>query len=154
MCALARGLYADNRRRDNPLLAEYFAQRDKYAAKSAMKEKDLSVRQSKTLQMLESFKAKLEKMKEEMPESVAVTDGDSEIQDSDPEEDIPGEDWLLHKFVAKEEALVPAKNVHVYNEDTYDINDPRNPINKRRREPDTKKGRRRKESSSLKRPKV
>ena len=57
------------------------------------------------------------------------------------------DDWLLHQMhCQKEEELVLAKDANLRNEeDWYDIYDPRNPINKRRREEgvvkETKKGR-------------
>lgn len=46
---------------------------------------------------------------------------------------------MAHALVAPVKAPIRAKDASVENEDTFDIYDPRNPINKRRRQKDRKK---------------
>uniref|UniRef100_A0A1I7XT30 Spliceosome-associated protein CWC27 homolog n=1 Tax=Heterorhabditis bacteriophora TaxID=37862 RepID=A0A1I7XT30_HETBA len=52
-------------------------------------------------------------------------------------EDLEGNDWMLNKFVAEDEDSTISKakdaNLREESEDWYDINDPRNKMNKRRR---------------------
>lgn len=49
---------------------------------------------------------------------------------------------LKHKLEFTEERLVVAKDANIQNEDTFDIYDPRNPLNKRRRGENEKESKR------------
>ncbi|VDO81714.1 unnamed protein product [Haemonchus placei] len=52
-------------------------------------------------------------------------------------EDVAGDDWMLHKFEAEDEDPNVSKakdaNLREESEDWYDIHDPRNKMNQRRR---------------------
>ena len=55
---------------------------------------------------------------------------------------------LKHKLeFADEKVVAVAKDANVQNEDTFDIYDPRNPINKRRREEGVEEAKRAREAS-------
>lgn len=76
--------------------------------------------------MLEKFRKRLQENK-------------SKIQNEEEKEEIPYKDsWLTHKMTCTgEDEIVLAKDANAIGskeEDWFDIYDPRNPINKRRRE--------------------
>lgn len=50
------------------------------------------------------------------------------------EEELPGDDWMSNKFEIEMEELRRAKDANTRDMDSYDIYDPRNPINIRRRQ--------------------
>lgn len=81
-------------------------------------------RQEETLAMLSAFQARLNLARSSQPTTA-----------EEPEND--GDDdrgWMSHTLVATLKEPVLAKDASVENEDTFDIYDPRNPINKRRRQ--------------------
>ena len=74
--------------------------------------------------MLEKFKSRL------------LSTRERKVSEKEEEEVKREDDWLSHEMhCQKEEQLILAKDANLRNEeDWYDIYDPRNPINKRRRE--------------------
>lgn len=59
--------------------------------------------------------------------------------------DVDGDDWLAHKLSFVEQGAVLAKDASTKNDDWYDVYDPRNSLNKRKRGDDKHRSR---ESSS------
>ncbi|XP_016113899.1 peptidyl-prolyl cis-trans isomerase CWC27 homolog [Sinocyclocheilus grahami] len=106
-------------------VTEYLESRKKYEDKRKQKLKKGSGREAQTLALLECFKSKLSSVISETP--------------SVPEEDVEelGEDddkgWMAHVLHFDEQTR-KVKDANMQDEDTFEIYDPRNPVNKRRRE--------------------
>ncbi|CAG2101793.1 unnamed protein product, partial [Medioppia subpectinata] len=84
-------------------------------------------RESLCLSLLEKFKTRLLTTKER-----------TESEESEVKDDA---DWLSHRLTCQKDENKLAKDANLRNEeDWYDIYDPRNPINKRRREEGLEKG--------------
>ncbi|XP_031569109.1 spliceosome-associated protein CWC27 homolog [Actinia tenebrosa] len=124
------------------VVADFRAERDEYVAKvkGTIKAKG-DGRSEQTFSLLADFQAKLnEKIDEE--------NSDEENSDKD-EGDEKSDDigWMTHVLHCEEGMKQKVKDANIQDEDTYEIFDPRNPINKRRREAskEAMKGKRRKE---------
>lgn len=50
------------------------------------------------------------------------------------DDDIDGDDWLSHKLSFQEAGAVLAKDASTKGDDWYDVYDPRNALNKRKRD--------------------
>ncbi|XP_041049013.1 spliceosome-associated protein CWC27 homolog isoform X1 [Carcharodon carcharias] len=106
----------------NSAVAEYLNERKKYEELRRQKPKNGSTREEQTLALLDRFKLKLTKAISETPEEEPVQ----------PEgEDDQG--WMSH-ILQFEEQTRKVKDANMQDEDTFEIHDPRNPVNKRRRE--------------------
>lgn len=81
-----------------------------------------SSREQQTLDLLDRFKSKLTQAISETPEE----------EMSDPEED-DDKGWMSHVLQFDEKSR-KVKDANMQDEDTFEIYDPRNPVNKRRRE--------------------
>ncbi|XP_071839574.1 spliceosome-associated protein CWC27 homolog isoform X1 [Apostichopus japonicus] len=96
-------------------------------------------REEQTLAMLAKFQNRLvqagSKHGEEEEEKV------EEVKDpkDEDDEDVKGDDWLAHKLHFDTRSSL-VKDANIIDADTYDIIDPRNPINKRKRESSKQKG--------------
>ncbi|XP_062899076.1 spliceosome-associated protein CWC27 homolog [Mobula hypostoma] len=106
----------------NSALAEYLNERKKYEELRRQKPKNGSSREEQTLALLDRFKSKLTKAISETPEEdVVQPEGDDD------------EGWMSH-VLQFEEQTRKVKDANMQDEDTFEIHDPRNPVNKRRRE--------------------
>ncbi|XP_043545477.1 spliceosome-associated protein CWC27 homolog isoform X1 [Chiloscyllium plagiosum] len=106
----------------NSAVAEYLNERKKYEELRRQKPKNGSTREEQTLALLDRFKLKLTKAISETPE----------VEPVQPEgEDDQG--WMSH-ILQFEEQTRKVKDANMQDEDTFEIHDPRNPVNKRRRE--------------------
>lgn len=103
-------------------MAEYLEGRKKYEDLRKQKRKKGSNREEQTLALLESFKSKL---------SSAITDSPEEDMEQLAEDDDKG--WMGHVLQFDEQTR-KVKDANMQDEDTFEIYDPRNPVNKRRRE--------------------
>uniref|UniRef100_A0A8C6SUM1 Spliceosome-associated protein CWC27 homolog n=1 Tax=Neogobius melanostomus TaxID=47308 RepID=A0A8C6SUM1_9GOBI len=103
-------------------MAEYLEGRQKYEELRTRKKKKGSNREEQTLALLQSFKSKL---------SSAITDSPEEDMEQLAEDDDKG--WLGHVLQFDEQTR-KVKDANMQDEDTFEIYDPRNPVNKRRRE--------------------
>lgn len=106
----------------NEAVAEYLEGRKKYEGLKKQKKKKGSNREEQTLALLESFKSKL---------SSAITDTPEEDVEQLAEDDDKG--WMAHVLQFDEQSR-KVKDANMQDEDTFEIHDPRNPVNKRRRE--------------------
>lgn len=90
-------------------------------------------REQFTLQLLKNFKSKLANIRSEVPE--ASTSEATKKAVVDDEEDLNSDTWLTHTLRFEEQGEVLAKDASTKKDDWYsnDVNDPRNPINKRKR---------------------
>lgn len=75
---------------------------------------------------MNKFKNKLASVKEK---SIDAKDDNEE----DIEKDIQTDEWLSHKLTFEEKTPILAKDASTKSDDWYDVYDPRNPINKRKR---------------------
>ncbi|GIY98121.1 hypothetical protein CEXT_551241, partial [Caerostris extrusa] len=103
---------------ENEVLAQYHKKLAKYKSKPVSR-KGTSEREEQTLKFLEKFKNSMEKAKMNYTE-----------EKSSDEED---ESWLVHCLRANDEKTILAKDANLPTGDRYDLSDPRNPINERRR---------------------
>ncbi|XP_076614701.1 spliceosome-associated protein CWC27 homolog [Chaetodon auriga] len=103
-------------------VAEYLEGRKKYEELKKQKRKKGSGREEQTLALLNSFKSKL---------SSAISDAPEEDAEELEEDDDKG--WMAHVLQFDEQTR-KVKDANMHDEDTFEIYDPRNPVNKRRRE--------------------
>ncbi|KAF7651307.1 hypothetical protein LDENG_00112950 [Lucifuga dentata] len=103
-------------------VAEYLEGRKKYEELRKQKLKKGSTREEQTLALLSSFKSKL---------SSAITEAPEEDVEELGEDDDTG--WMAHVLQFDEQSR-KVKDANMQDEDTFEIYDPRNPVNKRRRE--------------------
>lgn len=90
-------------------------------------------REQFTLQLLNKFKSKLENIRSSASE--ASTEDAPKKPIVDDEEELNSDNWLTHTLRFEEQGEVLAKDASTKKDDWYsnDVNDPRNPINKRKR---------------------
>lgn len=135
----------------NDLLREYHEEQKKF--KAATKEnipKKKASREEQTLAILEKFKAKLSGIivpadSEEKPPEEEVKEPSAEIstkapEEEDDDEEIVGDDWMKNSLKFEDTNPKMAKDANTKDDDWFDIYDPRNPLNKRRREKDELEG--------------
>lgn len=104
---------------ENEALQDYLDEKEKYKKQKEKTQLKGASRESFTLKLLEKFKNKLQSASEK-GESAEGDSGD--------------ESWLGHKLDFSESAeAVLAKDASKKADDWYDIYDPRNPLNKRKR---------------------
>ncbi|CAO1330380.1 unnamed protein product [Diamesa serratosioi] len=107
---------------EDDTIQDYLDEKERYKSKKLPSKG--KTRESQTLLMLEKFKNRLHSVQETNP----GTTKDAGEHDSDDE------NWLSHKLdFSESEAAVLAKDASTKQEDWYDIYDPRNPLNKRKR---------------------
>lgn len=95
-----------------------------------------SNRENFTLELLSKFRSKLENAKqksENYKESGEKSITPVKNPKDDNNDDIEGDDWLSHKLEFFDHGAVLAKDAATKEDDWYDVYDPRNPLNKRRR---------------------
>ncbi|XP_071500578.1 spliceosome-associated protein CWC27 homolog [Diadema antillarum] len=130
-------------------LSEFHAQKKKFKAMKKSIAKKGSSREDQTLAMLAKFQNKLhtalltkkpdEKTErgEEMEKNEEKEEDGKDDREKEDEGDI-GDDWMTHSLQF-ENHETKVKDANVRDADTFAIYDPRNPMNKRRREDSKKK---------------
>lgn len=122
----------EEKKQQNQLMKDYISERDKYALLKTNKMKGTS-RQDFTMQLLSKFKTKLnsviEHKQDDEEEKTIIKEDDSLNEDG----------WLGHTLKFEENGAVLAKDAATKQDDWYDVYDPRNPLNKRRRGEDKNK---------------
>lgn len=111
-------------------MKEYIETQEKYKkTKEKVPEKG-KTRESFTMELFKQFKSKLQNAKEHTKDDTTSSDKMSkDTEDDDPHD----ESWLTHTLHCEEKAPVLAKDASTKNDDWFEIYDPRNPLNKRRR---------------------
>lgn len=109
---------------DNEIIEDYKNNLVKYSTLKKQIPKGKS-REEFTMALLAKFQKKLESAKEHVEENPEKSN------DAPGDED---ENWLTHKLSFDSNGPVLAKDASTKADDWFDITDPRNPINKRRRE--------------------
>uniref|UniRef100_A0A673CET4 Spliceosome-associated protein CWC27 homolog n=1 Tax=Sphaeramia orbicularis TaxID=375764 RepID=A0A673CET4_9TELE len=112
----------DEKKPVSEAVAEYLEGRKKYEDLRKQKRKKGSNREEQTLALLDRFKSKL---------SSAITEDPEEDVEELAEDDDKG--WMAHVLQFDEQTR-KVKDANMQDEDTFEIYDPRNPVNKRRRE--------------------
>jgi len=110
---------------------EYKSEVDMYKTRTKSLPKKGKGREEFTLQLLEGFKKKLHSVKEKEPEPESSEYKADDVDDED-------ENWLGHKLQFADNAVL-AKDANTKDDDWFEIYDPRNPLNKRRRGESSKK---------------
>ncbi|XP_061381340.1 spliceosome-associated protein CWC27 homolog isoform X2 [Danaus plexippus] len=113
---------------DNEMYKEFVEEQEKYKKMKEKIPKKGAAREDFTLQLLAKFKSKLHDIKERR--------NDGDVTDDD---DVTDDKWLGHRLHFEDKGAVLAKDASSKGDDWFDIYDPRNPINKRKREKDRKK---------------
>lgn len=103
-------------------VAEYRREKQKYEALRKQQAKKGSSREDQTLALLNQFKSKLTQAIAETPEN--------DISETEVEDD---EGWMSHVLQFEDKSR-KVKDASMQDSDTFEIYDPRNPVNKRRRE--------------------
>lgn len=114
---------------ENEVFQGYLEEKEKYKLLKTSGQKKGSTREQDTLRLLEQFKSKLQNAAEKR-------ENEGELVNEENSDD---ENWLGHKldFSSSADAVL-AKDASKKADDWYDIYDPRNPLNKRKRGGDTK----------------
>uniref|UniRef100_A0A182JTW0 Spliceosome-associated protein CWC27 homolog n=1 Tax=Anopheles christyi TaxID=43041 RepID=A0A182JTW0_9DIPT len=97
---------------------------EEYTQKTKQVPKKGSSRENFTMELLQKFKSKLHSAHErEVPPT----------NEDDEESDIRGDNWLSHRLEFEKKDPILAKDAATKDDDWYDVYDPRNPLNKRKR---------------------
>ncbi|XP_061118966.1 spliceosome-associated protein CWC27 homolog [Conger conger] len=115
----------DEKTAPNQAVAEYLDERKKYEVLRKEKLKKGSTREAQTMALLDRFKSKLSTAITEAPEGP-----EDDVEDLGEDED---KGWMAHVLQFDEQTR-KVKDANIQDEDTFEIYDPRNPVNKRRRE--------------------
>ncbi|XP_004623107.2 peptidyl-prolyl cis-trans isomerase CWC27 homolog [Octodon degus] len=114
-------------------VAEYRREKQKYESLRKQQAKKGTSREDQTLALLNQFKSKLTQAIAETPEN--------DIAEAEVEDD---EGWMSHVLQFEDKSR-KVKDASMQDSDTFEIYDPRNPVNKRRREESKKLMREKKE---------
>jgi len=133
---------ATEEERNNDMLLDFHQQQKK----ARQKAKDLpptkkELREKETLAMLAKFKMKLSNVVDlDSDPTKSSSTAEKEQDASDDEDEFVGDDWMKNPLKFETDAPVLAKDASTKDDDWFDIYDPRNPLNKRRRENDKSEG--------------
>jgi peptidyl-prolyl cis-trans isomerase SDCCAG10 len=118
-------------KQENDAIQSYLDEKEKY--KQMKMNKKGAQREDFTLKLLERFKSKLHSVSREITDDNKKS---SEVEEGENvEDDDEDKNWLAHKLDFSEvHEEVIAKDASTKNESWYEIFDPRNPLNKRKRE--------------------
>ncbi|XP_076066814.1 spliceosome-associated protein CWC27 homolog [Oratosquilla oratoria] len=110
-------------------MRDYKKDREEYEEKKKQLPKKGTSREKQTLALLQRFRSKVMEAVENEDEGGEAVDDDD---DDDDEEN--NDKWLRYRIKFNDDAPVLAKDASRKDEHWYDLDDPRNAINKRRRE--------------------
>lgn len=109
-------------KKKNQLIDEYVKEKNKYADMKKTLPKKGDSREKQTLEMLMKFRQKINRLQQQNSE------------EDEKDKSLKGDhDWLVHSLKC-EDSVVLAKDANVKDDDWFEITDPRNALNKRRRE--------------------
>ncbi|XP_069687099.1 spliceosome-associated protein CWC27 homolog isoform X2 [Periplaneta americana] len=132
--ALDRSIQQKNEVTKNDTLEEYRKEQEKYKRlKSQMPTKGTS-REDYTLALLAKFQERLVSARVKAEEKQESEEAQTSDSVEDKVEDDDDNAWLTHKLRFDANVPVLAKDASTKSDDWFEIYDPRNPINKRRRE--------------------
>lgn len=119
-------------------MKEYIETQEKYKKAKEKLPKKGKTREDFTMELFNQFKNKLQDAREYTKDNTKDNTKDTTSSDqkmsTDTEDDDPHDkSWLTHALHCEEKAPVLAKDASTKNDDWFEIYDPRNPLNKRRR---------------------
>ncbi|KAL6447921.1 hypothetical protein ACFW04_000176 [Cataglyphis niger] len=121
-------LQSEKKESKSEIMKEYIETQEKYKEAKTKLPKKGKTREDFTIELLNKFKTKLQNAKDN------ISDSDKKISNNIDEDDDPhDESWMAHALHCEEKAPVLAKDASTKNDDWFEIYDPRNPLNKRRR---------------------
>lgn len=122
----------EQKRKQSEMLKDYLQTQEEYKkAKQKIPAKG-KTREDFTLNLLSKFRNKLQDTKE-CTKSGSSTMKDVEDEEGEAKDDVEDELWMAHILRCEEKAPVLAKDASTKDDDWFEIYDPRNPLNKRRR---------------------
>ncbi|XP_053684662.1 spliceosome-associated protein CWC27 homolog [Sabethes cyaneus] len=113
------------------VMKEFLSVQEQYSEKKQQLPKKGASRENFTLQLLAKFKNKLQNVQEQTGDDESAAGGSRE--EPDEEEDIRTDNWLAHRLQFEKTDPILAKDAVTKDDDWYDVYDPRNPLNKRKR---------------------
>lgn len=116
---------------DNELIKSFIEEKEKYEQLKVKIPKKGPSREDFTLNLLSKFRSKLDAIKQKREED--NEDNLERNDDADVEKEIQGDDWLCHTLRFQNDTPILAKDASTKGDDWYDVYDPRNPLNKRKR---------------------
>lgn len=123
-----------NDKKKSKVMKEFIETQEKYKqAKAQLPLKKGKEREDFTMQLLNKFKNKLQNAKEAEEESSTASSDKKETSQNNEDDDPQDESWLTHSLKCEDDAPVLAKDASTKSDDWFEIYDPRNPLNKRRR---------------------
>ena len=91
-----------------------------------------SSREDFTLQLLNKFKNKVSSVRDQQTDNECSKLSSEKYEEGDID-DPNDESWMIHSLHCEDKAPVLAKDASTKGDDWFEIYDPRNPLNKRRR---------------------
>ncbi|CAL7950072.1 unnamed protein product [Xylocopa violacea] len=129
----------EKKEKKTEIMREYIETQEKYKETKLKLPKKGKSREDFTMELLNKFKSKLqsakETIKERSPSPPKVENAKED--DFDPTD----ESWMVHALRCEEKTPVLAKDASTKDDDWFEIYDPRNPLNKRRRGENSSKSR-------------
>ncbi|XP_011865776.1 PREDICTED: peptidyl-prolyl cis-trans isomerase CWC27 homolog [Vollenhovia emeryi] len=113
------------------IMKEYMETQEKYKKAKEKLPKKGKTREDFTMELFKQFKSKLQTAKEHTKDN--TTSSDKKTSEDTEDDDPQDESWLTHALHCEEKVPVLAKDASTKNDDWFEIYDPRNPLNKRRR---------------------
>ncbi|KAI9560633.1 hypothetical protein GHT06_011583 [Daphnia sinensis] len=107
---------------ENEILKDFHEQQKKYAVVKTTRRGKGADREAETLAYLKKFQQKLSETRMKEPD------------DSVADEETDGHTWLNHTLKFEDNNPTLARDANTKGDDWFEISDPRNPLNKRRRE--------------------
>jgi len=122
--------------KNNEMLHEFHKEQKAHKEKARTNPipKDKDKREAATLAILAKFKQKLSGIEVEDEETEDAKKIPEEKTEDSDDDDITGDNWLKNKLIFERNDPVLAKDASTKDDDWFDIYDPRNALNKRRRE--------------------
>lgn len=125
----------EEKEKKSSVLREYIETQERYKEAKSKLPKKGRPREDFTLQLLQNFRKKLQNAKEHADEP----EEDDKKKKTENEDDVDDENWMAHTLRFEEKTPVLAKDASTKDDDWFEIYDPRNPLNKRRRGEKTQK---------------
>lgn len=113
------------------VMKEYKETQEKYKKAKEKLPKKGKMHEDFTMELFKQFRSKLQNAKEHTKDDATSSDKKTlkDTEDDDPHD----KSWLTHVLHCEEKAPVLAKDASTKDDDWFEIYDPRNPLNKRRR---------------------
>lgn len=122
----------EKKEKKSEIMKEYIETQEKYKEVKSKLPKKGKTREDFTMELLSKFRNKLHSAKETVSEQSTSPGKEQEDKDTD-DFDPADESWMVHALRCEEKVPVLAKDASTKDDDWFEIYDPRNPLNKRRR---------------------